>query len=276
MSKIADKDYLLGSQYQDTKKYGARLAFHTRFSTHKQSWFQWLFAHLQIPVNCRILEIGCGLGNLWNENLSRIPQEWSVILSDISYSMVKQSRDILGQRWFVFLTTDAEAIPFDEESFDAIVANHVLYHLPDRPKAFGEFCRILKPQGEFYASTVGEDHLRELSELIRRFDPASDFFWSDSLADSFTLESGIAELSTWFQSVEMYRYKDTLAVTEVKPIVDFVAASASVEIDMEKAQHLSDFLENEFKRQPVIHVTRDLGVFRARGKRSGLTLSVAG
>jgi len=42
---------------------------------------------------------------------------------------------------------DAQALPFADHSFDAIIANHMLYHVPNRPAAYAEFCRVLnKPR----------------------------------------------------------------------------------------------------------------------------------
>lgn len=264
MGRIADKDYLLGNQYKDIEKYSVRLNFHARFSTSERSWFEWVFDQFHLPSQCRILELGCGLGNLWRDNLARIPENWKVTLSDIVFRMVEHSKALLEQpSKFEFLVIDAQAIPFSDKSFDAIIANHLLYHIPDRSKAFTEFRRLLKPGGHLYASTVGETHLQELSTLINRFDPSLNFFWSDSLRGSFTLENGYTEISQWFQSVSLFRYRDTLAVTEVEPIIQFVAASSSVDMSEEKRLQFAKFLSDELKLHQVLYVTRDLGIFEA-------------
>jgi len=63
---------------------------------------------------------------------------------------------------FTFAVVDAQAIPYPDAHFDAIIANHMLYHVPDRPKALAEIRRALKPGGHFYASTLGANHLREM------------------------------------------------------------------------------------------------------------------
>jgi ubiquinone/menaquinone biosynthesis C-methylase UbiE len=264
MGKIADKSYLLSSQYKDTEKYRVRLEFHTRFSTSERKWFEWVFEQLHLSPSCRILELGCGLGNLWRDNLTRIPGNWEVLLSDISFRMVEYSKASLEQfARFNFLVADAQAIPFPDHSFDAVIANHLLYHISERRRAFAEFIRVLRPNGRFYASTVGESHLQELSALINRFDPTLNFFWSDSLRDSFTLENGYTEISQWFQTVNLFRYKDTLLVTEVEPIVQFVVASSTFDVGEEKRQQFANFLSNELQMHRAIYITRELGVFEA-------------
>ena len=41
-----------------------------------------------------------------------------------------------------FEEIDAQSIPFEDETFDAVIANHMLYHVPDRPKAIGRNKRV--------------------------------------------------------------------------------------------------------------------------------------
>ena len=40
---------------------------------------------------------------------------------------------------------DAQSLPFDRESFDAVVANHMLYRVHDRQRAYSEIRRVLEP-----------------------------------------------------------------------------------------------------------------------------------
>ena len=123
--------------------------------------------------------------------------------------MMRQARQNLASRaqTFSFSAIDARAIPFERETFDAVIANHMLYHVPDRPRAFAEIHRVLKPGGRLYASTNGRNHIRELGELIIRFDPdlAS---WGWQPPDTFLLENGADQLSREFQHVELRRYQD--------------------------------------------------------------------
>lgn len=176
MSKISDQQYLLSEQYQDASNLNARIQLHDRFRTNKYGWCRWVFDQLNLSPETRVLELGCGTGRSWCENLNRVPRGWDITLSDLSLGMLQEAqRNLRGsQRHFEFEVIDAQAIPFEDESFDAVVANHVLYHVPDRTKAFSEIRRVLRPGGRFYASTVGQAHLRELYELVRRFDPSVD------------------------------------------------------------------------------------------------------
>jgi ubiquinone/menaquinone biosynthesis C-methylase UbiE len=209
MSKIKDQRFLQKYQYKSAEKYSDRIQFHEHFSTNKYGWFLWVFDQLRIPSKCHILELGCGPGNLWKDNLSRLSEDWTMMLSDYSIGMVKQARSNLETHPlnFCFSVIDAQRIPFADKSFDAIIANHMLYHIPERHHALSEIHRVLKANGHFYASTVGQSHLSELSVLLKRFDPNQKFFWGESLSeDVFTLESGFAELSQWFHILNITRY----------------------------------------------------------------------
>jgi ubiquinone/menaquinone biosynthesis C-methylase UbiE len=65
-----------------------------------------------------------------------------------------------------FDVIDAQAIPYAGASFDAVVANHMLYHVQDRPRAFSEIRRALKPGGQLFVATNGQDHMAELWAMV--------------------------------------------------------------------------------------------------------------
>jgi ubiquinone/menaquinone biosynthesis C-methylase UbiE len=118
-----------------------------------------------------VLEVGCGTGNQWTNNLDRIPRGWRFMLTDFSAGMLAEAQENLsGKLHHVeFKIADAQDLPFPDASFDAIVANHMLYHVPDRPKAFAEFRRVLKPGGKLYAATNGKHHMTGLYAMTDRF-----------------------------------------------------------------------------------------------------------
>src|SRR5262249_53703644 len=145
----------------------------------------------KIAPQSRILELGCGPGPLWLQNIQRIPASWAITLSDFSPGMLDEARRNLAAsgRPFSCEVIDAQSIPFADASFDAVIANHMLFYVPDRPKALAEIRRVLRPGGYFYASTVGESHLREMGALMRRFDSQS-VFGIERFDESFSLENG--------------------------------------------------------------------------------------
>ncbi|MDQ3930160.1 MAG: class I SAM-dependent methyltransferase, partial [Chloroflexota bacterium] len=128
-SGVTDQEYLLGDQYKDAANLNARIQLHARFSTNPRSWHPWVFDQLDIPEAGHVLEVGCGPAPLWVENTERVPRHWQITLSDLSLGMLKEARKQLlaAEADFRFVVADAQSVPFPDESFDAAIANHMLY-----------------------------------------------------------------------------------------------------------------------------------------------------
>lgn len=264
MSKLDNQAYLLNQQYQNASNLNARVALHARFSTNLVGWHGWVFDQFDLPDRCRVLELGCGAAQLWQHNLQQLRSGWEIILSDFSPGMLADARRTLGeyQKYFRFEQIDAQAIRFGASRFDAVIANHMLYHVPDRPKAYAEIQRVLKPQGVFYAATNGVGHMRELRELVQRFDPALQL-WEMGSDGWFSLENGKAELVQWFADVRLYRYPDALVVTEAEPLVAFVASMLPTPLSGARRTQFMKFVEQELARDGAIRITKDSGLFVA-------------
>jgi ubiquinone/menaquinone biosynthesis C-methylase UbiE len=266
MSKIADQSYLRERQYHNASKLNDRIQIHVRFSTNAYGWLPWVFDQFNLPARSRVLELGCGPAHLWAQNIERVPAGWEITLSDFSPGMLGEARRTLAGavRPFAFEVVDAQAIPFAGAAFDAVIANHMLYHVPDRPRALAEIRRVLRPGGRLYASTIGEAHLRELHELARRFDPALAW-WGGQSTDTFTLENGAAQIERLFSRVAARRYEDALVVNEAEPIVAFVASGdPSGLLEGERRAAFRAFVERELAASGgAIQIQKDSGLFEA-------------
>jgi ubiquinone/menaquinone biosynthesis C-methylase UbiE len=275
MSKIIDQTYLLHDQYKDATNLDARIRLHLLFSTNKYGWQQWCFDHYALPAEARVLEIGCGPAHLWATNIDRVPPGWRITLLDFSDGMLEQARQNLGfgsqastalhsaqhAAQFVFEIADAQQIPFGSESFDAVIANHMLYHVPDRARALAEMQRVLQPGGTIYLATNGLSHLRELYKLEERFDPTIDFGWSQRAHDLFSLDKGGAEIERFFQDVRVVRYADALNITQAAPLVDYILSMTTTPAVQQRRAELQRFIEQELNRAGVIHITKESGMF---------------
>ena len=264
MSRFTHQEYLKGEQYKDSSNLDARVAIHQRFSTNPYGWYSWVFDNLlTLPENAKILELGCGPGYLWKENLSRIPAGWSITLSDLSSGMLDAAwrNLVVAGRAFQFKEIDAQSIPFEDETFDAVIANHMLYHVPDRPKAIAEIKRVLKPGGRAFAATVGETHMKEMMEWYARVHVNK--VW-ESFANPFTLENGLEQLKPYFPNVTLSRYEDGLEITEPEPIMAYIRSSIRFgELSDDELAHLQRDLEFELRENGKILVSKDSGWFEA-------------
>jgi ubiquinone/menaquinone biosynthesis C-methylase UbiE len=265
MSRFTDQQYLKRDQYKDSSNLDARVEIHNRFSTNPYGWFNWLFdALLKLPAHAKVLELGCGPAYLWRECASRIPGGWDITLSDLSSGMVDAAWRtlVVTGRAFQFKEVDAQAIPFADETFEAVIANFMLYHVPDRPKALQEIRRVLKPGGRLFAATVGENHMKEMMDWLGQVHVRR--VW-ESYANPFTLESGLKQLQSVFPTVTLSRYEDSLNVTEIEPIVAYLRSSIrATELSEEELATVRANLAEELNAKGKIHITKDAGLFEAK------------
>jgi ubiquinone/menaquinone biosynthesis C-methylase UbiE len=256
---------LVAEQYKDASNLNARIALHQRFSTNHYGWWPWVFDQFDLPPEGEILVLGCGPADLWKESLSRLPNGWRITLSDASPGMIETAQANLAQaaRPFRFQVIDAQSIPFEDQRFDAVTANHMLYHVPDKDAAFAEIHRVLKPGGHLYATTVGQCHMRELDELVVRFLHYPPPLRDGTAANSFLLENGGPQLEAWFSQVGIRRYKDNLVVTDAQPLIAYALSLDLQELTGERQAEFARFVEDEIARTGSVHITKDSGMFVA-------------
>ena len=185
-------------------------------------WMSWLFER-EFPTDAtglRILDVGCGIGSLWAANLKRVDPSWSLTLADLSDGMLRAARVSLGNR-AEYVLADVEALPFPDAAFDVVVANHMLYHVPDRPRAFGEIQRVLAPAGAFHCSTNGRGHLAELAALV------PDGTNIAHHTEVFGLETGPAQLEPFFCDIHVACFENSLRVPSAEPVLAYIRSSES-------------------------------------------------
>src|SRR5712691_9303537 len=267
---MSDARHSLQNHYKDASRLDARIQLHATYSTNTQGLHAWVFERLRLPPTCQVLEVGCGSGQLWLVNHHRLPARWGVTLSDLSAGMLTTAHHQLRPygHAFRFVVHDVQALPFADHRFDAILANHMLYHVPHRPAAYAEFCRVLKPSGRLYAATISRDNMHELDALVAHVHPrrspgsgVANLMSDRRLHTGFNLEHGAAELSQWFTSVTMHRYADALVVPEAESLVAYVRSTGRLTED--ESTRFQSHVEDVIKRNGPIRISKDVGMFEA-------------
>ncbi|MHB1317893.1 MAG: class I SAM-dependent methyltransferase [Anaerolineae bacterium] len=250
------------AQYETDANLQARIALHAQYSTNPLGWYNWIWQHLALEPGMRVLEAGGGDGAMWRGRIEGLPSGCRLLLTDLSLGMVSSARSVLAEMGITYAVADAQSLPVASESCDLVVANHMLYHVPDRAAALGEIARVLRPSGRLCASTVGEGHVREMHEWLAAVCPAAAVAQALHLP-AFTLQSGAEELAALFPSVTRADYVDNLVVDSVEPVVAYMLSSWSALLGEQELRALRSILSGELRSSERIVVHKESGLFMA-------------
>ncbi|HMC51972.1 MAG TPA: class I SAM-dependent methyltransferase, partial [Acidimicrobiales bacterium] len=180
----------------------------------------WLFAVAGGARSLRepIVDVGAGNG----QYLAALPGRRAVAL-DLSRGMLQ------GPSWEGIacprLEADVQALPLATGAAGTVLANHMLYHVPDMALAARELRRALRAGGVLLAVTNGRDHLAELGRLMDESigEVGGASFHMDRSGERFTLDDGAEVLTKAFGSVRCHHRRAQLVVPEVAPVMRYLA-----------------------------------------------------
>ncbi len=259
MENLTDKR-VMEKQYGTADRLNTRISIHAKYSVNRQGFGSWISEHYRFPENASVLELGCGTGEMWKGKGDLIARCGRLVLSDFSAGMLEQAKETLhSEKDIDYQVIDIQEIPYPDRSFDAVIANMMLYHVPDLPKGLGEVRRVLKKGGAFYCATFGENGMMEyIGSLF------SGYGIETQVNAAFTLQNGREKLSPYFPEVETVLYEDALAVTDVEDLVDYIFSLTGMS-DLRKLPRktVSSVLASHMV-DGVLRVPKEYGMFIAR------------
>jgi len=95
----------------------------------------------------RVLEVAAGTGVVTRAMASALPDTTSIVATDLNQAMLDQAASGGTARPVEWRKADAQQLPFEDGSFDAVVCQFGAMFFPDKAKAFSEARRVLKPGG---------------------------------------------------------------------------------------------------------------------------------
>ncbi|WOF73758.1 methyltransferase domain-containing protein [Parvibaculaceae bacterium PLY_AMNH_Bact1] len=251
------------AQYQRDINLATRIAFHEDYTEPYVDFSYWVLDKLPLPDGARVLELGCGNGEFWARNVTRIPKGLDLVLTDSSAGMVEAAEQKLSAAGIAatYQVASAEDVPADEEGFDLILAKHMLYHVADRPKALSVANSLLKPSGYFCATTNSSSYMQQLQALMTD----QGLEWFSSFTDEFTLENGAEQLAQHFGSVELEVLDGQLIVPNAKAIVEYIKSTASLfpepDLVLEACELVRSKVQAVIEREGVFTISKQAGVF---------------
>ncbi|WP_346867891.1 MULTISPECIES: MerR family transcriptional regulator [unclassified Clostridium] len=261
----SEKELLQRSRDASNLNEGVKLM--DRFSTNRYGWYPWVFDNMKIKKKDKVLEIGCGNGVLWAKNMDNIHESIEVTLTEICEDMINEAKLNLrdNSKRFNFIITDLTSLPFDDNSFDVVIANHILFFMKDIDLALAEIKRVIKPNGVVYCSTIGSNHLKELQELMLSFS-SNIRIYEDKLSYKFGLENGEKILSKYFNNVEKVLYDDKLIVNDTNNILEYIYSIPGNILDIidSKKKEFEGYIKKIIDKNGEIYITNSLGLFKAK------------
>ena len=256
MSNINDTS-IVKQQYANANNLNTRISIHDKYSTNKMGFGNWIVSNYRIDKGMKVLELGCGTGDMWKNKDGLINLCSQIILSDFSEGMVSTAKNNIGDFDNVeYKVIDIQEIPYEDETFDVVIANMMLYHVPDINKGLEQVRRVLKKGGVFYCATYGEHGIIEyLSKIL------SVYGVEDNINKNFTLQNGYEILYKTFSSVEKLEYVDSLAVTNMDDMVEYIySLSNMTSLNSVPKNVIRDILMNN-TTNGILNVPKEYGMF---------------
>ena len=255
----------LTQQYLDTSNISIRIRLHSLYSENEEKWFPWIYRQCGIKQGQNILEVGCGNGDFWRENMEKLPKRLKVTLSDNSEGVLKETKNRFpdSDKRFDFKLMDMENLSLPDSSADIVIANHVLFYASDIRKTLEGIKRVLKPGGLFVCSTYGPRHMKEISELVQKFDDRIILAARD-LYEIFGKMNGGEILKEHFGSVEWREYEDSLYVTDEKDLIEYIISCHGNQnrYIVDNYREFKSFVKKEMGKG--FYVTKEAGIFVCR------------
>lgn len=256
--KMKEQSYV-ENQYATTDKLQQRIDFHNRYSTNKQGYYPWLFEQCVFEEGMTILELGSGKGDIWADHMSAVSANMTVVLSDFSEAMVRTLKDRFKVCRVTVKQIDIESIPYEAEQFDVVIANAMLYHVPNLDQGLKEVARVLKTGGTFYASTFGTDGFMNFMTKSLEFVGIQT---STNANTSFTLENGGDILGQYFRQIDRRLYDDQLVITDTDDLIAYICSTNMYDLlDDQYQQRLKQYFEAMKDEADRLVIRKSYGTF---------------
>ncbi|HEU0306974.1 MAG TPA: methyltransferase domain-containing protein [Lysobacter sp.] len=140
-----------------------------------------LFDRYGLSGPLRILDLGCGTGEITRRLATRYPQSTidGVDILEGNLALARRDSREFGER-IRYEQGDAFALKYGDASFDLVVCRHMSQAVPDFPLVLAEITRVLKPGGRLHllSEDYGMLHMPVIERDGALFDP--DRFWNEN------------------------------------------------------------------------------------------------
>jgi len=261
-----ERDWIYEAQNLVNLKH--RMSIYEKFSPSGNKWKEWLFSKIDFVPQSRVLELGCGNGELWSKNFDTIPTDLDITLSDFSPEMLTTAKSNLsGIDNIKYEAINIEEIPYPDNSFDTIICEHTIYLLPDIEKGLAEISRVLKPNGKAYVTLISKEHFSELENLI--FDYKKYKMGGREKIFRLSSENAKSTIEKYLDVEELIERKEYLEVDDSAFLVNYVVSCGDAslkKLSMNEKKRLEKHLDKIIEEDVDIKITNKSGLFILKKK----------
>jgi ubiquinone/menaquinone biosynthesis C-methylase UbiE len=231
-----DKKCLTEELYATDERLAIRIRTHELYTQPQVDFTGWVLSHIPWRGDEIVLDVGCGAGIYIEPVLARakvgrlISADLSPgMLGDVAEKKLKGQKDVSAR--VVLLNADVMSLPLPEACCHVVLANHMLYHVPDIEQAVAEAWRVLRPGGYFIAATNGRDSGQTLRDEFARACSVLGHpieVPAPSIAVRFSLENGRDYIAPRFPEVKQAILESYLVFPEAKPALDYLRSMGSM------------------------------------------------
>jgi SAM-dependent methyltransferase len=211
MTSLTDRDILVGRAYADSGPLQAR-----------QAIYRWQQPPVDLPglalarlrdATGLVVDVGCGNRRYLSRLAAERPDLRGLGL-DLSPGMRPHA------------VADAQRLPLPDASAGAVLAMHMLYHVPDIDRAVGELARILRLGGVAIAASNADGHMREFGTLfakaVRTVRPGTAVDAGRATGYRFRMGNGLPMLERHFESVQPLSWETVMRIPEAGPVIAYL------------------------------------------------------
>ncbi|MBB3020523.1 ubiquinone/menaquinone biosynthesis C-methylase UbiE [Microvirga lupini] len=114
----------------------------------------------------RILEVAAGTGVVTRAMVRTLPPQVEIVATDLNQAMLDHAQTKLQAPNVTWQQTDAQSLPFEASSFDAVICQFGVMFFPDKLTAYREALRVLKPGGRFVFAVWNTLDLNPVSQVV--------------------------------------------------------------------------------------------------------------
>ena len=188
------------------------------------AWMKWVFDQGNLKEGYKILDAGCGFGNLWRYNENRLPVDLDVTLVDYHNTNADELEKYVADKpQFKFLWGDMNELELGAD-YQIIFANHVIGYMESPKDTYGKLKSCLAMEGKLITTWAGLNDREQVANLFCSYFPKEERKLQDFLIEKKqTIKDRERVLNEVFDHVELRKYPFVLAVSTKEGMLEHLA-----------------------------------------------------